>query len=841
MSKQLDNKINFLKPIKEENSNDYSFDNKGQKDMIDPYTKGSLEMIKQHFYPPTLDPYIPKKNHRSNNSQKRPMSKKLFISNYSKYLNPQNLFGAENKKKLKSEKTEATLINENLKQNKNKINNLNRIKNITNKYHINQQNQNKILDSTNKNSLIKKVNAKIYKSNNIIINNNLNINLNILQNPLFRTKNNKLNNGSSQIMRNAGMLIINPNIIGFKKNNIYDKNIKNKNDIKRNIKMMPPSSIIDTNKNIYNQLSSIGKIIMINNNKNIFGGLSQNKKMNNQKHVDNILQDNNNIEKEVDTNKKPSHVVKEETICLNKENNSFNYKELEDIDNHIFFLRNLRYNNTILAIFLQLIEAHMNIELLLNKINNFENINNENYDDIFLGLYNLVIAYFKKLYLLYDYYNNKSENKTVHLDNFFLYQSLNYIFYKAIKIQICFFSLILVILSQSENYNTFINNNFCKIIKDISNPLFSIFKNFIQEEINSKYPELIINNLMPDFKENFNKLHKIQKFTQTLKHSEIIILIQKQLNKSINSLEYYSNLNLKHSILKPFDDALNQLLFSLENRTLNQFLDIVLNTILFKELCGKIEMNISISSNLRKDVSNIQMGSSIVNRVNDFPPFLPSINQKYKYTLVLDIDETLIHFFFTDIDGMFFIRPYCFEFLEELNDLYEIITFSLGTQDYTDPILNIIDKENKIIKYRLCRHHCLNGMNCIYKDLNLIGRDLSKVIFIDNLEEILKMNPYNGILIKTWVSDINDLELKDLSKILKDIVTLKVNDVRPLIRKINDEIKIRKNEKRPYENINVAKLIGENKTEVLVPKHEVEISNEDLVIINNMEENKNKN
>ena len=828
MSKQLDNKINFLKPIKEENSNDYSYDNKGQKDMIDPYTKGSLEMIKQHFYPPTLDPYIPKKNHRSNNSQKRPMSKKLFISNYSKYLNPQNLFGAENKKKLKSEKTEATLINENLKQNKNKINNLNRIKNITNKYHINQQNQNKILDNTNKNSLIKKVNAKIYKSNNIIINNNLNINLNILQNPLFRTKNNKLNNGSSQIMRNAGMLIINPNIIGFKKNNIYDKNIKNKNDIKRNIKMMPPSSIIDTNKNIYNQLSSIGKIIMINNNKNIFGGLSQNKKMNNQKHVDNILQDNNNIEKEADTNKKPSHVVKEETICLNKENNSFNYKELEDIDNHTFFLRNLRYNNTILAIFLQLIEAHMNIELLLNKINNFENINNENYDDIFLGLYNLVIAYFKKLYLLYDYYNNKNSN-TVHLDNFFLYQSLNYIFYKAIKIQICFFSLILVILSQSENYNTFINNNFCKIIKDISNPLFSIFKNFIQEEINSKYPELIINNLMPDFKENFNKLHKIQKFTQTLKHSEIIILIQKQLNKSINSLEYYSNLNLKHSILKPFDDALNQLLFSLENRTLNQFLDIVLNTLLFRELYGEIEMNISISSNLKKDISNIQMGSSIVNRINDFPPYLPSINQKYKYTLVLDIDETLIHFSFTNIDGMLFIRPYCFEFLEELNDLYEIITFSAETQDYIDPILNIIDKENKIIKYRLYRHHCLMRTN-LYKDLNLIGRDLSKVIYIDNLETNFKMNPYNGILIKTWITDINDLELKDLSKILKDIATLKVNDVRPVIRKINDEIKIRKNEKRPYENINVAKLIGESKTEVLVPKHEVEISNQNLVI-----------
>ena len=60
-------------------------------------------------------------------------------SNYSKYLNPQNLFGVENKKRLKSDKTGATLINENLNKNKNKINNLNRIKKITNKCYINSK------------------------------------------------------------------------------------------------------------------------------------------------------------------------------------------------------------------------------------------------------------------------------------------------------------------------------------------------------------------------------------------------------------------------------------------------------------------------------------------------------------------------------------------------------------------------------------------------------------------------------------------------------------------------------------------------------------------------------
>ena len=230
------------------------------------------------------------------------------------------------------------------------------------------------------------------------------------------------------------------------------------------------------------------------------------------------------------------------------------------------------------------------------------------------------------------------------------------------------------------------------------------------------------------------------------------------------------------------------------------------------------------------------MGSSIVNRVNYFPPFLPSINQKYKYTLVLGLDETLIHYFSDESYFIFFVRPYFFEFLEELNDLYEIIIFTEGTRESEDFIFNWLDIDNKFFKYILYDKH-LNyfGLNNYYKDLNKIGRDLSKVIIIDNLKEKFKMHPYNGILVKPWINDINDLELKDLSKILKDIVTLKVNDVRPVIRKINDEIKNTKNEKRPYENINIEKLIGESKADALKAKQEFVIQNNDLMI-NNREE-----
>jgi Dullard-like phosphatase family protein len=355
-----------------------------------------------------------------------------------------------------------------------------------------------------------------------------------------------------------------------------------------------------------------------------------------------------------------------------------------------------------------------------------------------------------------------------------------------------------------------IKNHFHQIIKEITNPLLNIFEIFIKEEINLNYPELITMNLRPDFNEHYNKLHKNKKFTQNYKNSEFINLISKNLDKCVNSMKYYSTLNLKYSTIKPFGDALNQLLFSLDRKTLNQFSIIVLNTLLFGEL--DVNRNKSMQncmvSNLNKNMGNIQMGSSIINNIKEFAPFLPAINPKYKYTLVLDMDETLIHYFFTHINGMFFVRPYCFDFLRELNDIYEIVTFTAGTKDYADNILNILDIDNNIIKYRLYRQHTTILGCSVYKDLSKLGRDLSKVIIIDNLKENFKMQPNNGIFIKTWTNDINDVQFKDLLKILKDIVSFNVSDVRPVIQKMNDEIKISRNMIRPYANINVSKLIG---------------------------------
>ena len=63
------------------------------------------------------------------------------------------------------------------------------------------------------------------------------------------------------------------------------------------------------------------------------------------------------------------------------------------------------------------------------------------------------------------------------------------------------------------------------------------------------------------------------------------------------------------------------------------------------------------------------------------------------------------------------------------------------------------------------------------------------------------MQPNNGILIKTWTNDINDVQFKD---------TYDVHDVRTIIQKMNEEIKVSRNIIRPYSNINIMKYLGQS-------------------------------
>ena len=135
--------------------------------------------------------------------------------------------------------------------------------------------------------------------------------------------------------------------------------------------------------------------------------------------------------------------------------------------------------------------------------------------------------------------------------------------------------------------------------------------------------------------------------------------------------------------------------------------------------------------------------------------------------------------FFSHISKVYFFVKY-----------YEIVTFIAGTKEYTDNILNLLDVNNNIIKYRLYRQHTtILGCN-VFKDLTKLGRDLNRTIIIDNLKDNFNLQPNNRLFIKIWTSDLNDNHFYDLGRILKDIVLLDVKDVIHVIEKINDDIKI---------------------------------------------------
>jgi CTD small phosphatase-like protein 2 len=69
---------------------------------------------------------------------------------------------------------------------------------------------------------------------------------------------------------------------------------------------------------------------------------------------------------------------------------------------------------------------------------------------------------------------------------------------------------------------------------------------------------------------------------------------------------------------------------------------------------------------------------------------LPDIDsKKFQYTLVLDLDETLVHF--EAKERKFKIRPNCITFLKTLSQYYEIVIFTAASQDYADWILDVLD------------------------------------------------------------------------------------------------------------------------------------------------------
>ncbi|KAI3780073.1 hypothetical protein L2E82_09951 [Cichorium intybus] len=166
-------------------------------------------------------------------------------------------------------------------------------------------------------------------------------------------------------------------------------------------------------------------------------------------------------------------------------------------------------------------------------------------------------------------------------------------------------------------------------------------------------------------------------------------------------------------------------------------------------------------------------------------------------TLVLDLDETLVHSTLEaceDADFTFTVnfnledhrvyvrcRPYLKEFMERVAGLFEIIIFTASQSIYAEQLLNVLDPKRKVFRHRVYRESCVFFEGNYLKDLSVLGRDLARVVMIDNSPQAFGFQVDNGIPIESWFDDRSDQELLSLLPFLESLVG--VEDVRPIIAK----------------------------------------------------------
>jgi len=222
--------------------------------------------------------------------------------------------------------------------------------------------------------------------------------------------------------------------------------------------------------------------------------------------------------------------------------------------------------------------------------------------------------------------------------------------------------------------------------------------------------------------------------------------------------------------------------------------------------------------NVTKDESVFHYSSPRLNAVrNSTMNRRPAVGPPHpddhgKLTVVLDVDETLIHsrlsptqnrfrqteerkenagvceeFKITLEDGETVWvnkRPGLDRFLRYIKTRYEVVAYTAGLEEYAKPLLDWLDPDGTVFRHRLYRDSCLFIRGYYVKDLQKLNRSLNRIVLVDNNAFCFLPQLSNGIPISSFYDDPNDNALQFLTVFLRQIE--EEPDVRPVLNQSFD-------------------------------------------------------
>ncbi|EDV35628.1 uncharacterized protein Dana_GF12569 [Drosophila ananassae] len=169
------------------------------------------------------------------------------------------------------------------------------------------------------------------------------------------------------------------------------------------------------------------------------------------------------------------------------------------------------------------------------------------------------------------------------------------------------------------------------------------------------------------------------------------------------------------------------------------------------------------------------------------------LRQVGRKTLVLDLDETLVHSCYSDpetnelvgcslvpqtakpdyelsvtLEGLdpiafqVYKRPHVDVFLKFASKWYDLVIFTASLEVYAAQVVDRLDNGRGMIQKRYYRQHCSSTTSMISKDLTVVNPDMSGTFIIDNSPNAYRDFPDNAIPIKTFIYDPDDTELLNL-------------------------------------------------------------------------------